>query len=69
MIRHMHGVWLYACGHDAYRCRCLEHGSGSPIYRNDLCASCRISLHGTELPPLALPDARGRPEPFPLATD
>jgi hypothetical protein len=69
-VRHLHGLWLYACGHEAFRCRCIEHG-GEPAYRNDLCALCRLRLRGTDLPPLALPpiDAHGRAEPFPLATD
>jgi len=51
-----HGRWLYACGHDAYHCKCPHHVSDQPHYLSDLCPGCRARLQ-----PL--------PEPFPKATD
>lgn len=65
-----HGLWLYACGHEAYTCKCPEHSAERPLYRSDLCPSCRAKLTPSPTPTDAftLPREATR-EPFPKATD
>lgn len=62
-MMHGHGVWLYACGHAAHSCKCLEHAGGEPFYRNDLCPDCRAKLQLPERQPASAA------EPFRKASD
>jgi hypothetical protein len=66
-VDHVHGVWLFACGHEAFRCKCIQR-CVAPQYRTDLCRECRESLKHSS-PPEPFPPAKDRAEPFPKATD
>lgn len=57
MDDHLHGVWLYACGHRSFQCKCLESGE-QRHYLTGLCRECRATLQ-----------ASSRSEPFPKATE
>lgn len=65
-MTHLHGLWLFACGHEAFRCRCIDHAVEPPRCRTDLCAECRRTIGA----PATTAEAQGSiKEPFPLATD
>lgn len=75
-MNHLHGVWLYACGHEAYRCKCIP--ASLPAlgqldlherrYRSELCGECSRQLP-RNAPSEPFPPATESAEPFPLATD